>query len=71
MLSEPYDRYIYSDGTVKYPNAPTSWPEGSSITGPFIWGSGEEFYIDLNNCGAPLPSCPSPAQRGERIMGRC
>jgi len=64
MLSEPYDRYIYSDGTVKYPNAPTSWPEWSSITGPFNWGSGansgKEFYIDLNNCGAPLPAAPLP-----------
>ena len=64
MLSEPYDRYIYSDGTVKYPNAPTSWPEWSSITGPFIYttddGVSNEFYIDLNNCGAPLPAAPLP-----------
>ena len=59
--------------TAKYPDAPNSWPEGSSITGPFIWGSGWEYYIDLNNCGAPLPAAPllHGARRGERIMGRC
>mmetsp|Transcript_929 Transcript_929/g.3140 ORF Transcript_929/g.3140 Transcript_929/m.3140 type:complete len:644 (-) Transcript_929:1084-3015(-) len=47
ILSEPYD-------AVKYPDAPGSWPEGSSITGPFIWAdgaySGNEYYIDLNSC---------------------
>ena len=52
ILADPYP--TYPDGTDKYPDAPASWPEGSSITGPFTWAdgdySGQEFYIDLNNC---------------------
>ncbi|EOD03664.1 hypothetical protein EMIHUDRAFT_259853 [Emiliania huxleyi CCMP1516] len=63
ILAEPYDNYKFPDGTEKYPNSPTSWPEWSSITGPFIYytnGASNEFYIDLNNCGAPLPAAPLP-----------
>ena len=45
-----------------YPEAPYSWPETSSITGPYSETDGKnklwEFYIDLNNCSAPLPACP-------------